>query len=135
MSSVIYGPVSSWRLGKSLGIDLLSTKGKTCCFDCVYCQLGRTLHLLTERRQFVPGERLAEELESVKGLDIDYVTFSGMGEPALASNLGEAIELVKNIKWEVKLGKAAYSFLPINTACRKDYLFYILAWPLSNLRS
>ena len=56
MSSVIYGPVPSWRLGKSLGIDLLSTKGKTCCFDCVYCQLGRTLHLLTERRQFVPGE-------------------------------------------------------------------------------
>jgi wyosine [tRNA(Phe)-imidazoG37] synthetase (radical SAM superfamily) len=55
------------------------------------------LHLLTERRQFVPVERLAEELEldSVKGLDIDYVTFSGMGEPALASNLGEAIEWSK----------------------------------------
>jgi len=56
VSSIIYGPVPSWRLGKSLGIDLLSTKGKTCCFDCVYCQLGRILHLLTERRQFVPGE-------------------------------------------------------------------------------
>ena len=74
------------------------------------------MHLLTERRQFVPAERLAEELESVKGLDIDYVTFSGMGELTLASNLGEAIELVKNIKWEVKLGKAAYSFLPIKAA-------------------
>lgn len=97
MSSIIYGPVASWRLGKSLGIDLLSTKGKTCCFDCVYCQLGRTLHLLTERRQFVLVERLAEELESVKGLDIDYVTFSGMGEPTLASNLGRAIELVKSV--------------------------------------
>jgi len=55
------------------------------------------LHLLTERRQFVPAERLAEELESVKGLDIDYVTFSGMGEPTLASNLGKAIELVKSV--------------------------------------
>jgi len=95
VSSIIYGPVPSWRLGKSLGIDLLSAKGKTCCFDCVYCQLGRTLHLLTERRQFVSLEHLAEELESVKGLDIDYVTFSGMGEPALASNLGEAIEWSK----------------------------------------
>ncbi len=40
---IIYGPVPSWRLGKSLGIDLLSTQGKTCSFDCVYCQLGRTI--------------------------------------------------------------------------------------------
>lgn len=96
MSSVIYGPVPSWRLGRSLGIDLLGTEGKTCSFDCVYCQLGRTSYPLTERKQFIPIERLAEELESVKGLDIDYVTFSGMGEPTLASNLGKAIELVKS---------------------------------------
>ncbi len=96
MSSVIYGPVPSWRLGRSLGIDLLGTEGKTCSFDCVYCQLGRTSYPLTERKQFIPIERLAEELESVKGLDIDYVTFSGMGEPTLASNLGRAIELVKS---------------------------------------
>jgi len=41
MSSIIYGPVPSWRLGRSLGIDLLSTKGKTCSFDCIYCQLGK----------------------------------------------------------------------------------------------
>ncbi len=97
MSSVIYGPVPSWRLGRSLGIDLLGTEGKTCSFDCVYCQLGRTAHPLTKRRQFVLIERLAEELELVKGLDIDYVTFSGMGEPTLACNLGEAIELVKSV--------------------------------------
>lgn len=96
MSSVIYGPVPSWRLGKSLGIDLLPPEGKTCSFDCVYCQLGRTLHPLTERAQFIPLERLAEDLELVKGLDIDYVTFSGMGEPTLANNLGKAIELVKS---------------------------------------
>lgn len=97
MSSVIYGPVPSWRLGKSLGIDLLSTKGKTCCFDCVYCQLGRTSYSLIDRREFVSIKRLAEELESVRGLGIDYVTFSGMGEPTLASNLGKAIELVKSV--------------------------------------
>jgi wyosine [tRNA(Phe)-imidazoG37] synthetase (radical SAM superfamily) len=97
VSSVIYGPVPSWRLGKSLGIDLLSTKGKTCCFDCVYCQLGRTSYSLIDRREFVSIKRLAEELESVRGLGIDYVTFSGMGEPTLASNLGKAIELVKSV--------------------------------------
>ena len=95
MSSVIYGPVASWRLGRSLGIDLLSTKGKTCSFDCIYCQLGNTVHHLTERKQFVRLDKLATELEKVKDIGADYATFSGVGEPTLASNLGEAIKLVK----------------------------------------
>ena len=96
-NSIIYGPVSSWRLGRSLGVDLLSTKGKTCSFDCIYCQLGRTVHSVTEPRQFVSMTKLAEELETVKNTAADYVTFSGIGEPTLASNLGEAIELVKSV--------------------------------------
>jgi len=96
MSSV-YGPVSSWRLGRSLGIDLLSTKGKTCSFDCVYCQLGKTVYPLTERRQFVSLSKLAADLERVKRIPADYATFAGIGEPALASNLGEAIVLVKSV--------------------------------------
>jgi wyosine [tRNA(Phe)-imidazoG37] synthetase (radical SAM superfamily) len=95
MSSIIYGPVPSWRLGRSLGIDLLSTKGKTCSFDCIYCQLGKTVHHLTERKQFVRLDKLATELERVKDVGADYATFSGVGEPTLASNLGEAIRLVK----------------------------------------
>ncbi len=61
--SIIYGPVPSWRLGRSLGIDLLSTRGKTCSFDCVYCELGRTINSLTERKEFVPISRLVLELE------------------------------------------------------------------------
>ena len=97
MSSIIYGPVPSWRLGRSLGIDLLSTKGKTCSFDCIYCQLGKTVHSLTERRQFVSLDELAAELESVKDIPADYATFSGVGEPTLASNLGEAIELARSV--------------------------------------
>ena len=97
MGSIIYGPVPSWRLGRSLGIDLLSTEGKTCSFDCIYCQLGKTIHPLTERKQFVSLDRLAAELERVKGIAADYATFSGVGEPTLASNLGEAIELVKSV--------------------------------------
>jgi wyosine [tRNA(Phe)-imidazoG37] synthetase (radical SAM superfamily) len=94
-NSIIYGPVSSWRLGRSLGIDLLSTQGKTCSFDCVYCQLGMTVHPEVERREFVSLDRLAQELKTVEGTAADYATFSGMGEPSLASNLGEAIRLVK----------------------------------------
>ena len=95
-NSIIYGPVSSWRLGRSLGIDLLSTKGKTCSFDCVYCQLGMTVHPEVEREEFVSLDRLAWELKTVEGVAADYATFSGMGEPSLASNLGEAIRLVKS---------------------------------------
>lgn len=95
--SSIYGPVPSWRLGRSLGIDLLSTDGKTCSFDCIYCQLGRTVHPLTERKEFVSLARLREELEAVKNVAADYVTFSGVGEPTLASNLGDAIALVKSM--------------------------------------
>ena len=95
-NSIIYGPVPSWRLGRSLGIDLLSTKGKTCSFDCIYCQLGRTVHSMTERREYVNLDKLSAELEMVKGTVVDYVTFSGVGEPTLASNLGKAIEIVKS---------------------------------------
>jgi len=97
MRSVIYGPVSSWRLGKSLGIDLLSTRGKTCSFDCVYCQLGITKNLLAERREFVSIKELEKALDGVKGIGADYATFSGVGEPTLASNLGQAIKLTRTI--------------------------------------
>ena len=95
--SIIYGPVPSWRLGRSLGIDLLSTQGKTCSFDCVYCQLGRTVHFLIERKEFVPISRLVLELEPVRGVAADYATFSGVGEPTLARNLGQAIKIVKPV--------------------------------------
>ena len=80
MSAIIYGPVPSWRLGRSLGIDLLSTRGKTCSFDCIYCQLGKTVHPLVERKEFVTIPRLVSELERVRGIPADYATFSGVGE-------------------------------------------------------
>jgi len=94
--SIIYGPVPSWRLGRSLGIDLLSTRRKTCSFDCVYCQLGRTIHSLNQPNEFVPISTLVSELEQVRDVKADYATFSGVGEPTLASNLGQAIEIVKS---------------------------------------
>lgn len=71
--------------------------GKTCSFSCVYCQLGKTANFTTERREFVSTAKLTEELKEVKGVAADYVTFSGTGEPTLASNLGQAIDLAKSI--------------------------------------
>lgn len=97
VNSVVYGPVPSWRLGRSLGIDLLSTEGKTCSFDCIYCQLGTTLYPLAERREFVSLNQVKTELKAVSGIEADYATFSGVGEPTLASNLGQAISMVKLI--------------------------------------
>ena len=95
---LIYGPVPSWRLGRSLGIDLLPGPGKTCSFDCVYCQLGRTTRFAVERRAFVETERLKRELDALPltAADVDYLTFSGTGEPTLAANLGEAIDLLRS---------------------------------------
>lgn len=95
--SIIYGPVPSWRLGRSLGIDLLNKERKVCSFNCVYCQLGKTGQFGIERAEFVSLERLSSEIKSLQPIKADYVTFSGMGEPTLASNLGEAIELAKSI--------------------------------------
>lgn len=88
LKKVVYGPVASWRLGRSLGIDLLC-RPKTCSFDCVYCQLGSTLHKQIRREEFVPTGKVVEELDALPPLEFDYLTFSGMGEPTLASNLEE----------------------------------------------
>ena len=94
---LIYGPVPSWRLGRSLGVDPVSTPSKTCSFDCIYCQLGRTRHPLTERQVFVQPSQLRQELAvgQVDNLSIDYVTFSGVAEPTLAANLGELVAVVR----------------------------------------
>jgi len=90
----IYGPVSSWRLGRSLGIDLISGD-KTCSFDCIYCQVGKTLKYSVKRETFVPTAEILKEFDALPKLEIDYVTFSGCGEPTLASNLGEVISEIK----------------------------------------
>jgi wyosine [tRNA(Phe)-imidazoG37] synthetase (radical SAM superfamily) len=95
--SIVYGPVASWRLGRSLGIDLLCTPQKTCNFDCVYCQLGPTVKRQTERQEFVSLTRLGEELNAARGVAADWVTIAGMGEPTLAANLGEAISMAKSV--------------------------------------
>ena len=93
----IYGPVSSWRLGSSLGIDLLSNHEKLCNFNCLYCQLGETHQYTTRRKIYTPTKEVIKDIESLPELDIDCYTFSGRGEPTLAKNLGEVVKLLKKI--------------------------------------
>jgi wyosine [tRNA(Phe)-imidazoG37] synthetase (radical SAM superfamily) len=101
LKKVVYGPVPSWRLGRSLGIDLLS-RPKTCTFDCIYCQLGPTRYQVTRREEFVPTRQVLAELKALPPIEVDYITFSGMGEPTLAANLGETIRAVRKLlPWPV----------------------------------
>ena len=95
MNRIIYGPVSSWRLGRSLGVDLVSTKGKTCSFDCIYCQLGKTVHFLTERRDFVTIAQLAQELEAVRefsGLRGVVTVYEALKPEVAPLNLEETLQ-------------------------------------------
>ena len=93
----VYGPVPSRRLGFSLGVDIVPYK--TCTLDCIYCQLGKTTCKTVERR---PYARKADVLEEIKGVfsrkqTIDYITFSGSGEPTLNAEIGDLIREIKSI--------------------------------------
>ena len=92
----IYGPVPSWRVGSSLGIDLLSQEDKICSYDCLYCQLGRTKILTATRQLYVPEDTILRELEMLPAdISIDYMTLSGRGEPTLAINLGDMPKILQ----------------------------------------
>ncbi len=93
----VFGPVPSRRLGNSLGIDPVPFK--TCNWNCVYCQLGRTSPFTLERREYVPRVQILEQLqEAIAALPpgaVDWVTFVGSGETTLHSELGWLINAVK----------------------------------------
>ena len=97
MSHHVFGPVPSRRLGRSLGIDLVPFK--ICTYNCIYCQLGPTTNLTLERKEWVPFDKVIEEArEKIRSADgIDYITFSGSGEPTLHSRIGELIREFKRL--------------------------------------
>jgi len=92
----LFGPVPSRRFGRSLGVDL--NPYKTCSFDCVFCQLGRTTEKTITRREYVPTERVLSELHEWLDKDgrADYITLSGSGEPSLHSRFGEVLEFIRS---------------------------------------
>ena len=92
----LFGPVPSRRLGSSLGVDLVSHK--TCSFNCVYCECGKTTLLTHQRAEYVPTVEVLAELNQFlsTGPDLDYVTFSGAGEPTLHSGLGDIVAFIKS---------------------------------------
>jgi wyosine [tRNA(Phe)-imidazoG37] synthetase (radical SAM superfamily) len=93
----IFGPVPSRRLGRSLGVDVVPYK--TCSYDCIYCQLGPTTHKTTLRMCYVSTTAVLQALEESlsAGLEADYITFSGSGEPTLNLCLGRMIRAAKSM--------------------------------------
>lgn len=93
----VFGPAPSRRLGRSFGIDPVPFK--TCNWNCVYCQLGRTAPLTNERRDYLPPAEIVAQAQAAirkhKPGEIDWVTFIGSGEPTLHSSLGWMIRQVK----------------------------------------
>jgi wyosine [tRNA(Phe)-imidazoG37] synthetase (radical SAM superfamily) len=95
----VYGPIPSRRLGQSLGIDPIPLK--TCNWNCVYCQLGRSVPLIHERRDYVPPAAVLSEVRAALAAHppgaIDWVSFVGSGEPTLHASIGQMIREVKAI--------------------------------------
>jgi wyosine [tRNA(Phe)-imidazoG37] synthetase (radical SAM superfamily) len=96
-SKYTYGPVPSRRLGFSLGIDIIPHKN--CSFDCIYCQLGKTLNKTLVRKEYAPVDCVLNEVRTVlkSTTRIDYLTFSGSGEPTLHKRIGYLITEVKKL--------------------------------------
>lgn len=98
---LVFGPVPSRRLGRSLGVNNIPPK--VCSYSCVYCQLGSTVDQTVERRTFYPPEEIVQAVATKRaaveavGDTIDYVTFVPDGEPTLDLHLGQAIKLVRSL--------------------------------------
>ncbi len=93
----LFGPVPSRRLGRSLGVDIVPLK--TCTQNCIYCQLGINSTQTLLRRPYVPIDAVLAELRQriAEGLQADYITFSGSGEPTLNSQIGLFIDGIRQI--------------------------------------
>lgn len=123
MYHYIFGPVPSRRLGMSLGIDLIPKK--VCSLNCVYCEVGETTRLTTERKEYIPFEKLKYELQEFFRMnhpDPDYITFSGSGEPTLNTRIGDIIDLVKYEKPHIPVAVLTNGTLLYDRAVRNSLL-------------
>jgi wyosine [tRNA(Phe)-imidazoG37] synthetase (radical SAM superfamily) len=99
---LIFGPVPSRRLGRSLGINNIPPK--CCTYSCIYCQVGPTRRTEVVPRAFYAPERIVQEVERhlsqlrERGERVDYLTFVPDGEPTLDVHLGETIERLKTLR-------------------------------------
>lgn len=120
----IYGPVKSRRLGNSLGITTVPYK--VCSFDCVYCQLKKTTEKTSERKKYIDEKEILKEVRDFlenrrQDEQIDYITFSGSGEPTLNSSIGNLIKGIKKMT-SIPLALITNSSTLIDPKVRREIL-------------
>jgi wyosine [tRNA(Phe)-imidazoG37] synthetase (radical SAM superfamily) len=120
MYKYLFGPVPSRRLGVSLGIDLVPKK--VCSLNCVYCEVGKTTNLTTKRAEYIKYDEIIKELtDFMKDTPkLDYITFSGSGEPTLNIYLGKIIKYIKDNYKNVKLALLTNGTLFDDSDLRKE---------------
>jgi wyosine [tRNA(Phe)-imidazoG37] synthetase (radical SAM superfamily) len=125
MQRLVFGPVPSRRLGRSLGINNIPPK--TCSYSCVYCQLGRTSNMLIDRKAFYKPEQIIKQVKKriseikLRKEKIDYITFVPDGEPTLDINLYKEILLLKQFGFPI--AAITNASLLWREDVRKDLLF------------
>jgi wyosine [tRNA(Phe)-imidazoG37] synthetase (radical SAM superfamily) len=129
MYNHLFGPVPSRRLGISLGVDLVPHK--TCSLNCIYCECGRTTCLTLERKEYVPTAAILSELKEFleDNPKLDYITFSGAGEPTLHSGIGAIISFIKKEFSHYKLALITNGTLFFLPGVRKEIKFVDLVLP------
>ena len=127
---IVFGPIRSRRLGSSLGVNVLPTKGKLCNFDCVYCECGWNKDGLSDKR----FPRLAEVKEALQrkletlsqeGMEVDSITFSGNGEPTLNPDFAAIVDATISLR-NSYYPEARISVLSNATMLGRDEVFEAL---------
>ena len=100
---IVFGPIFSRRLGSSLGVNLLPSKGKLCNFDCIYCECGWNKDGMGDRRfpEFADIEAALEEkmaMAAADGTRVDSITFSGNGEPTMHPEFPKVIDVTIRLR-------------------------------------
>ena len=92
----LFGPVPSRRFGRSLGIDMVPFK--TCSFNCLFCEVGKTNCHTLQRAEYVPVADVINEFDNwlESGGYADVVTVAGSGEPTLHLHFGDVIDAVRD---------------------------------------
>lgn len=116
----LFGPVPSRRLGTSLGVDLVPHK--YCSMDCVYCEVGATDNLTLVRDEYVSYDEIVKELRDYlkEKPYLDYITFSGAGEPTLNSRIGDVLKFIKTEYPQYKTALITNSTLLTDKKLRKE---------------
>jgi len=113
----------------SLGVDLVPRK--VCSLDCVYCEVGKTTKLTLERSEYIPYDKIIQELTSYfeTNPDPDYITFSGSGEPTLNSRIGDVIAFIKQNKPAIPVAVLTNGTLLYNKNVRAELMQADLVLP------